>query len=121
MNCGRVVSAKTARSQIIGGVVMGIGMALTEETSYDPGTGLPVTRNLADYHVPVAADIGVLEPMFLPLEKDEHVDPAGVKGIGEIGITGAAAAIANAVFNATGVRVRELPITPDKLLIERNS
>jgi xanthine dehydrogenase YagR molybdenum-binding subunit len=115
MNCGRVVSAKTARSQIIGGVVMGIGMALTEETSYDPGTGLPVTRNLADYHVPTNADIPEIDVSFVG-EPDLAFNPIGARGMGEIGITGIASAIANAVYHATGKRIRDLPITPDKLI-----
>jgi xanthine dehydrogenase YagR molybdenum-binding subunit len=115
MNCGRVVSAKTARSQIIGGVVMGIGMALTEETSYDPATGLPVTRNLADYHVPTNADVPEIDVAFVG-EPDFAFNPIGARGMGEIGITGTAAAIANAVYHATGKRIRDLPITPDKLL-----
>jgi xanthine dehydrogenase YagR molybdenum-binding subunit len=115
MNCGRVVSAKTARSQIIGGVTMGIGMALTEETSYDPATGLPVTRNLADYHVPTNADVPDIDVAFVG-EPDFVFNPIGARGMGEIGITGIAAAIANAVYHATGKRVRDLPITPDKLI-----
>jgi xanthine dehydrogenase YagR molybdenum-binding subunit len=115
MNCGRIVSAKTARSQIIGGVVMGIGMALHEETVYDPKTGLPATRNLADYHVPTHADIPPIEVHFVG-EPDFAFNPIGARGMGEIGITGTAAAVANAVYHATGRRVRELPITPDKLL-----
>jgi xanthine dehydrogenase YagR molybdenum-binding subunit len=115
MNCGRIVSAKTARSQIIGGVVMGIGMALTEETSYDPGTGLPVTRNLADYHVPTNADVPEIDVSFVG-EPDLAFNPIGARGMGEIGITGIAAAIANAVYHATGKRIRDLPITPDKLI-----
>ncbi|MGI8819924.1 MAG: xanthine dehydrogenase family protein molybdopterin-binding subunit [Chthoniobacterales bacterium] len=115
MNCGRIVTAKAARSQIIGGVVMGIGMALTEETAYDPQTGLPATRNLADYHVPTNADIPQIEVEFVG-EPDFAFNPIGVRGMGEIGITGIAAAVANAVYHATGKRVRDLPITPDKLL-----
>ena len=115
MNCGRVVSAKTARSQIMGGVVMGIGMALEEETAYDPATGLPATRNLADYHVPVNADVPNIEVHFVG-EPDFAFNPIGARGMGEIGITGIAAAIANAVYHATGKRVRDLPITPDKLI-----
>jgi xanthine dehydrogenase YagR molybdenum-binding subunit len=115
MNCGRIVSAKTARSQIMGGVVMGIGMALTEETSYDPGTGLPVTRNLADYHVPTNADIPEIDVAFVG-EPDFAFNPIGARGMGEIGITGIAAAIANAVYHATGKRIRDLPITQDKLI-----
>jgi xanthine dehydrogenase YagR molybdenum-binding subunit len=115
MNCGRIVSAKTARSQIMGGVTMGIGMALTEETSYDPATGLPVIRNLADYHVPTNADVPEIDVSFVG-EPDFIFNPIGARGMGEIGITGIAAAIANAVYHATGKRVRDLPITPDKLI-----
>jgi xanthine dehydrogenase YagR molybdenum-binding subunit len=115
MNCGRVVNPKTARSQIMGGVVMGIGMALTEETAYDPKTGLPVTASLADYHVPTNADIPPIEVYFVG-EPDFAFNPIGARGMGEIGITGIAAAVANAVYHATGKRVRDLPITPDKLI-----
>ncbi|MGH8163083.1 MAG: xanthine dehydrogenase family protein molybdopterin-binding subunit, partial [Rhodanobacteraceae bacterium] len=115
IDCGRVVTLKPARSQILGGVVMGIGMALMEETAYDPRTGVPVTTNLADYHVPTHADIPEIEVHFVG-EPDFAFNPIGARGIGEIGITGIAAAIANAVFHATGKRIRELPITPDKLL-----
>ncbi len=115
MNCGRIVTAKIARSQILGGVVMGIGMALTEETSYDPQTGLPVIRNLADYHVPTNADIPQIDVEFVG-EPDFDFNPIGARGMGEIGITGIAAAVANAVYHATGRRVRDLPITPDKLI-----
>lgn len=115
INGGRIVNAKTARSQILGGVVMGIGMALTEETAYDLKTGLPVTANLADYHVPTNADIPPIEVYFVG-EPDFAFNPIGARGIGEIGITGTAAAVANAVYHATGKRVRDLPITPDKLI-----
>ncbi len=115
MNCGRIVSAKTATSQIMGGVVMGVGMALEEETAYDPATGLPVTRNLADYHVPVNADIPNIEVHFVG-EPDFAFNPIGARGMGEIGITGMAAAVANAVYHATGKRVRDLPITIDMLI-----
>ena len=115
MNCGRVVNPKTGGNQIMGGIVMGIGMALEEETHYDPATGLPVTRNLADYHVPVHADINSIECYFVG-EPDYAFNPVGARGMGEIGITGAAAAVANAVYHATGKRVRDLPITPDKLI-----
>lgn len=116
MDCGRIINPKTARSQIMGGVIMGLGMALTEETVYDRATGLPVTRNLADYHVPVNADVISVEPFFVG-EPDHEFNPMGARGVGEIGITGVAAAVANAVFHATGKRVRDLPITPDKLLV----
>jgi xanthine dehydrogenase YagR molybdenum-binding subunit len=115
MNCGRVVSAKTARSQILGGFVMGIGMALAEATEYDPATGMPATRNLADYHVATNADVPLIDVYFVG-EPDYAFNPIGARGMGEIGITGAAAAIANAVYHATGKRVRDLPITPDKLI-----
>ena len=115
INCGRVVTYKPARSQIIGGVVMGIGMALTEATEYDPKTGLPVNANLAEYHVPTNADAPHIDVEFVG-EPDFDFNPIGARGIGEIGITGIAAAVANAVYHATGRRVRDLPITPDKLI-----
>jgi xanthine dehydrogenase YagR molybdenum-binding subunit len=115
INCGRVVTFKPARSQILGGVVMGIGMALHEATEYDPKTGLPVNANLAEYHVPTNADIPPIEVYFVG-EPDYDFNPIGARGIGEIGITGIAAAVANAVYHATGKRVRDLPITPDKLI-----
>jgi Aerobic-type carbon monoxide dehydrogenase, large subunit CoxL/CutL homologs len=112
---GRILNTKTARSQIIGGCVWGIGMALTEESILDPRYGNFVTRTLADYHVPTNLDVGEIDVAFIP-EEDKIVNKLGVKGIGEVGIVGVAAAIANAVFNATGKRVRDLPITPDKLV-----
>lgn len=112
---GRILNAKTARSQIIGGCVWGIGMALTEESVLDPHRGNFVTRSFADYHIPVNLDVGTIDVAFVP-EVDTVVNKLGVKGVGEVGIVGVAAAIANAVFNATGKRVRSLPITPDKLL-----
>ncbi|GAA4465642.1 xanthine dehydrogenase family protein molybdopterin-binding subunit [Nibrella saemangeumensis] len=112
---GKILNPKTARSQIIGGVVWGIGMALTEESVVDPRWGNFVTRSLADYHVPANLDIGTMEVLFVR-EEDTRSNKMGVKGIGEVGIVGVAAAVANAVFNATGKRIRELPMTPDKLL-----
>src|SRR5204863_4979222 len=112
---GRILNARLARSQFMGGMVWGIGMALHEHSVYDEKLGRIMTRDLADYHVPANADVPKVEPMFLELEEDAHVNPSGVKGIGEIGITGTAAAIASAVHNATGRRIRNLPITPDKL------
>jgi xanthine dehydrogenase YagR molybdenum-binding subunit len=112
---GRILNAKTAHSQLVGGVVWGMGMALEEETLVDPRTGRYMNADLAEYHVPVNADVGQLDVSFVT-EDDPFVNPIGVKGIGEIGITGVAGAIANAVYNATGVRVRELPITLDKVL-----
>jgi xanthine dehydrogenase YagR molybdenum-binding subunit len=113
--CGRIINPKTARSQFIGGMTMGLGMALLEETAVDPHVGGFVNRDLATYHVPVNADVLDIEAAWID-EFDPHVNPMGAKGIGEIGIVGTAAAVANAVFDATGVRVRELPLTPDKLI-----
>ncbi|ADO74412.1 xanthine dehydrogenase family protein molybdopterin-binding subunit [Stigmatella aurantiaca] len=115
MAAGRILNAKTARSQILGGVIFGLGMALTEETLRDPRLGRVMTADLADYHLPVHADVPDIDVHFVE-EMDPHVNAMGIKGIGEIGTTGVAAAVANAVFHATGKRVRELPITLDKLL-----
>ncbi|MGH9582174.1 MAG: xanthine dehydrogenase family protein molybdopterin-binding subunit, partial [Bryobacteraceae bacterium] len=112
---GRILNAKTARSQFLGGMVWGASMALYEHAAMDKRLGRWVNNNLSEYLVPVNADIGDIEVLWVD-EKDEHVNPIGAKGIGEIGITGAAAAVANAVYHATGVRVRDLPITLDKVL-----
>jgi xanthine dehydrogenase YagR molybdenum-binding subunit len=112
---GRMLNAKTARSQLIGGLVWGVSMALLEATLIDPHTGRILNADLAEYHVPVNADIGDIDVIMID-EDDPHVNPIGAKGIGEIGITGIPAALANAVYHATGVRVRELPITLDRLL-----
>jgi xanthine dehydrogenase YagR molybdenum-binding subunit len=114
---GRILNPKTARSQILGGVVMGIGMALHEEALTDHRIGRIMNHNLAEYHVPSHADIEDIEVIFAE-EHDDKVSPLGVKGLGEIGIVGTAAAVANAVFHATGKRVRDFPITIDKLLRE---
>ncbi len=113
---GRILNPKTARSQITGGVVWGVGMALHEEAMTDHGLGRIMNRSLAEYHLPVNADIGEIDVIFVD-ESDEKVSPIGVKGLGEIGIVGTAAAIANAVHHATGKRIRSLPITIDKLLV----
>ncbi|MEB3150868.1 MAG: xanthine dehydrogenase family protein molybdopterin-binding subunit [Sphaerospermopsis sp.] len=115
MNIGQVMNAKTAASQIRGGVIMGIGHALMEECLFDPNIGYPVVYNLATYHYPTHADIPRIDVTFVG-EPDLNFNRAGVRGVGEIGITGVAAAITNAVFHATGKRLRELPITPDKLI-----
>ncbi len=112
---GRIVNPATARSQLIGGMTMGLGMALLEESVLDLRHGDYVNRDLAGYHVPVNADVERIDAHWID-ERDEHVNPLGIKGIGELGIVGAAAAVANAVHHATGVRVRELPIRPDRLL-----
>jgi xanthine dehydrogenase YagR molybdenum-binding subunit len=112
---GRIINRKTAMNQIEGALVMGLGMALLEEAIFDEHTGRVVNDNLADYHVPVHADVPRLDVTFID-RPDPQIGDFGAKGLGEIGITGTAAAIANAVFHATGKRVRELPITIEKLL-----
>jgi xanthine dehydrogenase YagR molybdenum-binding subunit len=115
VDSGRIISPKTARSQIIGGAIMGIGMALMEEAVFDHRYGRIVNSNFADYHVPVNADIPQIEAVFVN-KPDPNINPIGAKGMGEIALIGMAAAVANAVYNATGKRVRDLPITPDKLM-----
>ena len=112
---GRILNPKTSRSQIVGGVVWGIGMALHEESIVEPRWGNFITRSFADYHVASNLDIGEIETVFVN-EEDKIVNKMGVKGIGEVAIVGVAGAVVNAIFNATGKRVRSLPITPDKLL-----
>lgn len=112
---GRLMNQKTGHSQLMGGIVWGLGMGLMEKTEMDWRNGRAVNANLADYHVPVNADIGIIDVSVVD-EDDPHVNLLGAKGIGEIGIVGVAAALGNAVFHATGKRVRELPITLDKLI-----
>jgi len=112
---GRILNPKLASSQILGAVVGGIGMALHEETVTDHRFGRFMSHNLADYHVPANADVHAIDVIFVE-EKDDEINPLGVKGVGEIGIVGTAAAVANAVYHATGKRVRDLPITLDKLM-----
>ncbi len=112
---GRVLNPRTARSQVLGGVVMGLGMALLEQGVLDERTGRWVTDNLADYAVCVNADVEAIETHFIDIP-DPSINPLGARGMGEITITGVAAAVANAVFHATGRRVRDRPITPEKLL-----
>ena len=116
---GRVLNEKTARSQLMGGMVWGVGTALHEEGLLDTRIGRIANNNLAEYHVPVNADIGELDVLFVG-EPDLRFNPLGVRGIGEIGITGVPAAIANAVYHATGVRVRDLPVTLDKVMPQTN-
>jgi xanthine dehydrogenase YagR molybdenum-binding subunit len=111
---GRILNPKTASSQIMGGMVWGIGMALHEEAQIDPRFGRIMNADIAEYHVPVNADVHDIDVIFVD-ERDDIVNPLGVKGVGEIGIVGTAAAIANAIHHATGKRVRDLPITLDKL------
>ncbi|USQ99842.1 xanthine dehydrogenase family protein molybdopterin-binding subunit [Sphingomonas aerolata] len=112
---GRVLNAKTARSQCLGGMTFGIGTALTEDLIHDTRTGKLVNHDLGEYHVPANADVPQMDVHFVD-ERDIHANPIHAKGIGELGISGAGAAVANAVYNATGIRVREFPITLDKLL-----
>jgi len=112
---GRILNEKTARSQCLGGMTFGIGAALHEDLIHDERNGKIVNRDMAEYHVPVNADVPQLEVHFLH-ERDIHANPIQAKGIGELGISGAGAAVANAIFNATGVRVRDFPITCDKII-----
>jgi xanthine dehydrogenase YagR molybdenum-binding subunit len=113
---GRIVNPRLARSQYFGGMIWGVSFALQEHAVMDARSGRPVNTNLAEYHVPVNADIPSLEAILVD-EDDPYVNALGVKGVGEIGITGTAGAIANAVWHATGIRVRAAPITLDKLLV----
>ncbi len=113
-DCGRILNHKTAASQFRGGIIMGLGLALMEETQLDERTGRIMNPSLAEYHVPVHMDVPAIDVMWTDIP-DPHA-PMGARGIGEIGITGVGAAVANAVYNATGKRVRDLPITLDKLL-----
>ncbi len=114
-DAGTIMNEKTARSQILGGVIYGLGAALMEETTYDYRYANPVTRSFADYHVPVNLDVPPIDVHFIG-KPDPHISKIGARGIGEIGTTGVAAAVANAIFNATGKRVRDLPLTPDKII-----
>jgi xanthine dehydrogenase YagR molybdenum-binding subunit len=113
-DAGRIVNPKTAVSQFRGGIIMGIGMALTEETVFDNRTGRIVNASLSEYHLPVQADVPPIDIVYTDIP-DPHT-PMGARGIGEIGVTGVAAAIANAIYHATGKRITSLPITLDKLL-----
>ncbi len=112
---GRIINPKTARSQLIGGMTMGLGMALLEESVMDAEFGDYLNHDLAQYHVAACADVQEIEADWID-EHDPHLNRIGVKGIGEIGIVGTAAAVANAVHHATGNRIRDLPIRLDKLL-----
>jgi xanthine dehydrogenase YagR molybdenum-binding subunit len=114
-SAGRIINPRTARSQFIGGMTMGLSMALLENSVMDVRFGQVVTHDFAEYHIAANADIVDMDAIWLD-EVDLHSNPMGSRGIGEIGIVGAAAAIANAAWHATGIRVRDLPITADKLL-----
>jgi xanthine dehydrogenase YagR molybdenum-binding subunit len=113
-DCGRILNAKTATSQFRGGIIMGLGMALMEETQFDERRGRIMNPSLAEYHIPVHMDVPEIDVIWTDIA-DPHT-PMGARGIGEIGITGTAAAVANAIFNATGKRLRDLPLTVEKLL-----
>ena len=115
LDAGKIVSPKTAESQMIGGAVGGIGMALTEEAVIDHRFGRIINNNLADYHVPVHADIPAITVLFVD-KPDPIINPIGAKGIGEVAIVGCAPAVTNAIYHATGKRIRTLPVTPDKLI-----
>ena len=115
IDAGRIVNPRTARNQIEGAIVMGVGMALFEETHYDPRSGAPINSNLADYIVATNADTPQMDVTFLDYP-DTKVNELGARGVGEIGLAGVASAIASAVYHATGVRVRTLPIEIEKLL-----
>jgi xanthine dehydrogenase YagR molybdenum-binding subunit len=112
---GRIISAKTARSQITGAVVWGISQALHEDTKIDHALGRFMNHNLSEYHIAVNADIHAIDVLFVE-EDDRVVSRLGAKGVGEIGIVGVAAAVCNAIYHATGTRVRSTPITPDKVM-----
>ena len=113
-DCGRIINPKTAASQFRGGIVMGLGLALMEETQFDERNGRIMNPSLAEYHVPVHLDVPDIDVIWTDIA-DPHT-PMGAHGVGEIGITGVGAAVANAIYNATGRRVRDLPITLDKLI-----
>jgi len=113
-DCGRILNAKTAASQFRGGIIMGLGLALMEETVWDKRKGRIMNPSLAEYHLPVQMDVPEIEILWTDIP--DPYTPMGARGIGEIGITGTGAAVANAIYNACGKRIRELPITLDKLL-----
>jgi xanthine dehydrogenase YagR molybdenum-binding subunit len=112
---GRIINPRMVRSQLYGGMIWGVSFALHEQAVIDPRSGRPMNANLAEYHIPVSADVPSLEAILVE-EHDPHVNALGIKGVGEIGITGTAGAVANAVWHATAVRVRKFPITPERLI-----
>ena len=114
-SAGKILNAKTARSQMTGGIIWGIGQALLERSETDPGLGRFLSKNLCGYLVPVNADVPEIDTSFVE-EFDPHASPLGARGIGELGAIGIGPAIANTVFHATGVRVREMPTRPEHLL-----
>ena len=114
-SAGRILNAKTARSQMTGGMIWGVGQALTVSNPVDPRYGSFLNQDMASYLVPTHADIVDVDAIFLD-EADDKANPMGIKGVGELGICGAGAAVANAIYNASGVRLRDYPMTPDKVL-----
>jgi xanthine dehydrogenase YagR molybdenum-binding subunit len=112
---GRIINPRMVHSQLYGGMIWGVSFALHERAVMDPRSGRPTNPNLGEYHIPVNADVPLLEAILVE-EHDPHVNALGIKGVGEIGITGTAGAVANAVWHATGVRVRKFPITLDRLI-----
>jgi xanthine dehydrogenase YagR molybdenum-binding subunit len=115
---GRVINPRLVRSQLFGGMIWGVSFALHEQAVVDSRSGRPMNANLAEYHIPVNADVPSLEAILVE-ERDPHVNALGIKGVGEIGVTGTAGAVANAVWHATGIRVRKFPITLDRLIAPR--
>ena len=114
VDAGRILNEKLARSQMLGGAVMGIGMTMLEDTVFDPGTGRIVNATFGDYLIPANADVPEIDVVFVGTP--DTVRPIGIKGLGEIGVVGVSAAIANATYHATGRRIRSLPITVEQLL-----
>jgi xanthine dehydrogenase YagR molybdenum-binding subunit len=112
---GRIINPRMVHSQLCGGMIWGVSFALHEHAVVDPRSGRPMNPNLAEYHIPVNADVPSIEALLVE-EQDPHVNALGIKGVGEIGVTGTAGAVANAVWHATGVRVRNFPITIDRLI-----
>jgi xanthine dehydrogenase YagR molybdenum-binding subunit len=112
---GRIINPRMVHSQLCGGMIWGVSFALHEHAVMDPRSGRPMNPNLAEYHIPVNADVPSIEALLVE-EQDPHVNALGIKGVGEIGVTGSAGAVANAVWHATGVRVRNFPITLDRLI-----
>jgi xanthine dehydrogenase YagR molybdenum-binding subunit len=117
---GRIINPRMVQSQLYGGMIWGVSFTLHEQAVVDQRSGRPMNANLAEYHIPVNADVPVLEAILVE-EDDPHVNALGIKGVGEIGITGTAGAVANAVWHATGVRVRKFPITLDRLIEPREN
>jgi xanthine dehydrogenase YagR molybdenum-binding subunit len=115
---GRIINPRMVRSQLCGGMIWGVSFALYEQAIMDTRSGRPMNANFVEYHIPVNADVPSVEAIVVE-ENDPHVNALGIKGVGEIGVTGSAGAVANAVWHATGIRVRKFPITLDRLIDSR--